>query len=384
MSDCQKLSPSPPTSKDDDPKHSTLPLPNILGYTYGADDLHIDVRFNATLFILSLKKDDFYSSPLRAEEFNHALDPTSDCLYEYSASLIGRSILLSLKDLAPPIKHDGKLTAADLNLRRAFNCELHVRDETVVVDSIVPGALEDETFLYMNRACGRDIPPFRFPTFRRSDVEVLYEDSDREFHDILDTYPTKVLVEGSPLLYYKPPISLDEAVDEIQKHNILATSEQEDLHMSRLYGVVREGRDIFALLYYHVESESLSSMINRDTPASLREKWASQIRTTVLKLHQLGVIWGDVKADNVLIDNENNALITDLEGGFTRAWIDEKNQGTVEGDLQGLQKLIEFIFDDDCDIRVRNRADIEAEELYDQELKERANQRCCPGCGTLF
>jgi hypothetical protein len=48
----------------------------------------------------------------------------------------------------------------------------------------------------------------------------------------------------------------------------------------------------------------------------------------------LGVAWGDVKADNVLIDKNGDAVVIVFEGGFTYRWVDMTKAGTVEGDLQ--------------------------------------------------
>ncbi|KAI0406084.1 hypothetical protein F4802DRAFT_559289 [Xylaria palmicola] len=41
---------------------------------------------------------------------------------------------------------------------------------------------------------------------------------------------------------------------------------------------------------------------------------------------------------------ENNLVITDFEGGYTHGWVDADKSGTVEGDLQGLQNIMAFLF----------------------------------------
>ena len=38
-----------------------------------------------------------------------------------------------------------------------------------------------------------------------------------------------------------------------------------------------------------------------------RVKWASQVREAVKVLHEIGVIWGDGKADNILVDMIDDA-----------------------------------------------------------------------------
>jgi tRNA A-37 threonylcarbamoyl transferase component Bud32 len=79
-------------------------------------------------------------------------------------------------------------------------------------------------------------------------------------------------------------------------------------------------------------------------PASVRSQWVSQLDAAITELHKAGVVWGDVKAENVLVDRDDNAWITDFGGGYTEGWVDKQVAGTVEGDLAGMAKLREFIF----------------------------------------
>jgi tRNA A-37 threonylcarbamoyl transferase component Bud32 len=71
---------------------------------------------------------------------------------------------------------------------------------------------------------------------------------------------------------------------------------------------------------------------------------------TVTQLHRAGIIWGDAKAENVLIARDSNAWITDFGGGYTRGWVDEGKAGTLEGDLQGVAKILDFLSDDDEEV----------------------------------
>jgi serine/threonine protein kinase len=77
------------------------------------------------------------------------------------------------------------------------------------------------------------------------------------------------------------------------------------------------------------------------TPAKeRREKWAAQIRETVDRLHEMGVVWGDGKPRNVVIDSNDDAWLIDLGGGWTPGWVDEE---LVEGDEQAVRKILEFL-----------------------------------------
>lgn len=76
-----------------------------------------------------------------------------------------------------------------------------------------------------------------------------------------------------------------------------------------------------------------------DPPAEIRGQWIDQLEATLAALHKNGIIWGDVKAENVLIDTDNNAWITDFGGGYTEGWVAKEVAGTVTGDWAGMAEL---------------------------------------------
>lgn len=80
-----------------------------------------------------------------------------------------------------------------------------------------------------------------------------------------------------------------------------------------------------------------------NAPQEFREKWACQIQETIKNLHSIDVIWGDVKPSNVIIDFNNDAWLIDFGGGWTDGWVDENLQETVEGDEQGVTRLLEVL-----------------------------------------
>ena len=78
-------------------------------------------------------------------------------------------------------------------------------------------------------------------------------------------------------------------------------------------------------------------------PVQLRRRWATQISRSLDKLHEGGIIWGDVKAENVLIDKDDNAWLIDFGSSYTVVWVDEEKAGTLEGDAQGLAKIMDIL-----------------------------------------
>ncbi|KAJ5226523.1 hypothetical protein N7468_007748 [Penicillium chermesinum] len=121
------------------------------------------------------------------------------------------------------------------------------------------------------------------------------------------------------------------------------------LNTSRLLGIVRipsSGR-IVGLLLSYIESREGKTLlcIGKDPQyVSMSQKWLSQITQSIEGLHSCGAVWGDAKPDNVLIDAQYDAYLIDFGGGYTRGWVDKELSNTAEGDLQGLQRISEFLF----------------------------------------
>ncbi|RSL50884.1 hypothetical protein CEP53_008646 [Fusarium sp. AF-6] len=116
--------------------------------------------------------------------------------------------------------------------------------------------------------------------------------------------------------------------------------------VSRLHGLVRnDSGAILGLLLTYVDCKNLtlSCAVKPKTTTALRKKWAAQLRDMVTQLHNSGIVWGDAKPDNVLIDVNQDAWIVDFGGGYTEGWVPKTLAGTVEGDMVALEKMIDFI-----------------------------------------
>jgi tRNA A-37 threonylcarbamoyl transferase component Bud32 len=74
-----------------------------------------------------------------------------------------------------------------------------------------------------------------------------------------------------------------------------------------------------------------------------RQQWFDEIFAAFDGFHRYGFAYGDVKPANILIDDDRQAWLIDFEGGVTQGWVDEDLLDTVEGDLQGLGRLREFL-----------------------------------------
>ncbi|KAL9948233.1 hypothetical protein ACHAQF_000078 [Verticillium nonalfalfae] len=79
------------------------------------------------------------------------------------------------------------------------------------------------------------------------------------------------------------------------------------------------------------------------TSTALKQKWKNQVCCTVEALHTAGIIWGDVKADNVLVDENDDAWVTDFVGGYTKGWVKKESAGSLAGDAEGLANILKTI-----------------------------------------
>ena len=116
--------------------------------------------------------------------------------------------------------------------------------------------------------------------------------------------------------------------------------------MSRLHGLARDDEGlVYRMLLGYIDcgNMNLACAVKPDTPLALRRKWAGQVKRAVERLHEAGVVWGDAKADNVLIDRNDDAWVIDFGGGYTEGWVEKDSAHTVTGDLQGLAKILELL-----------------------------------------
>lgn len=161
-------------------------------------------------------------------------------------------------------------------------------------------------------------------------------------------FPYKVVAGGS-LCFYKPLLDHDDKRKAAREMEIYKRMETSDLFCNqvqvyRLYGVVMQEYRLLGLLLSFINCgyRTLECAVGHGTSA-VRLIWGEQVSSTLARLHEVGIVWGDAKAANVLVDEDNNAWIIDFGGGYTRGWVKKEHMETVEGDQEGLAKINELL-----------------------------------------
>ncbi|KAI1184260.1 hypothetical protein F5B17DRAFT_447347 [Nemania serpens] len=170
-------------------------------------------------------------------------------------------------------------------------------------------------------------PYFWTGLYQESDVELCYDSPNY----VLIKPPSKVVHAKNELM----------TIGQIAKAHLPPPAEARVCH---LHGVVLAEKGMAGMLFSWIDKKAvLGRALAEESPVELRLRWASQIRATVEWLHECGIIWGDVKAANVLIDREDNAWVIDFGGSYTVGWVDKEKAGTLEGDMQGFEKIMEML-----------------------------------------
>ncbi len=185
-----------------------------------------------------------------------------------------------------------------------------------------------------------------FPVYRPTNIHIRPSDDAMA----LPTRPSKVFIKGEDVCFFKQLVSSDISMTsrELSTYaKIHAAKLKEDVHISRLLGAIEnEGTSRiagFLLSYIDCKNKTLLCPGLGPNQALLREKWIQQVTQSIHELHAHRIVWGDAKADNVLVDELGDAYLVDFGGGYTKGWVDKELMNTVEGDLQGLERIAKYL-----------------------------------------
>jgi hypothetical protein len=303
---------------------------------------------NGTCFHVTLSTENFQEAPnitkqylqyLDALEAND-LDVTEEDLYDWALE----PLLPLFQQIDSNPRKEQTYTLHDYFNPKTFEYKLHV-DGGKLVASTNDGNNARPRHQEVNLA--HVDHSFPWPSFCPSEISICNKDPK----DALTQFPRKVLVNKETICYFKAfqPGCRQEALHELKAYLCIDQLRAEDgVQVPNTLGLVQrdDGSSYigFLLSYIDCDGRTLEGAVCADTPQHLRQRWADQVISTVKLLHKAGIIWGDAKAANVLVDTNMDTWIIDFGGGFTEGWVEREKAGTVEGDLQGLAKIVDYIF----------------------------------------
>lgn len=94
----------------------------------------------------------------------------------------------------------------------------------------------------------------------------------------------------------------------------------------------------------------LTTKLDSAVPQHKRDAWAWKADEAKKILHENGIIWGDAKADNFVVDAEENLWIIDFGGSYTEGWVDPEIAETKKGDNMGVTKIVNALRDPDQNV----------------------------------
>ncbi|EEY15051.1 conserved hypothetical protein [Verticillium alfalfae VaMs.102] len=242
----------------------------------------------------------------------------------------------------------GVSVSTEITLRNYFSAETLVYILVVTVGELSPSQREPSKEDMEWIGLGIPLPPNLcsvWQCFKPSKVIICAETPEHA----LAGKPKKVRPVGSPASFFLKWLQAGDLRSASRELAIYQKISKATLspkaRLPRLHGLVRdESGVVFGLLlsYINRRARRLTCAVKPHTSTDLKQKWKNQVCCTVEALHTAGIIWG-VKAANVLIDENDDALVTDFGGGYTKGWVKKESAGSLAGDAEGLANILKTI-----------------------------------------
>lgn len=334
-----------------------------------SEDVTLSMRYHGRLFVIEMSISHFRNSPDALNQYlkyiasilpdnDGEFDGITDTeAFEWLANIF-EPIFSQLAPDFPPSFDPGKISGgmskpllSEYLFPETFGCRLDAQD-----DKFIPVHVDNEGSLAKPRSfLDGDLldeletwTPFLEP----SELEVVFQRPEQALYKMPELVLANLDKTGHKTLCFFKYFGLaseNPMTHELAVHQKVHDAKLgPDVRVSRLQGIVHlqdEDATLGLLLSFvdHEDGMTLQSALCNDPPRHLRERWAKQVSHTVEELHKAGAVWGDAKADNVLIDKNCDVWVIDFEGGYTEGWVDKDKAGTKEGDLQGLGKILDLI-----------------------------------------
>jgi hypothetical protein len=172
-------------------------------------------------------------------------------------------------------------------------------------------------------------------------------------------HPGQVLHKETDETYFFKPVVADQPDSVKREIQILRKMEELglDIKFPHLRGFVALGNsktEVMGMLLENIKSPMpLTKLLKSSVDEEKRRVWSEKSAAYVSLLHDNGIIWGDAKADNFMVDANGELWIIDFGGSYTEGWVDPDISETLEGDDMGLEKIQAALEDPD-----KNTADL--------------------------
>lgn len=326
-----------------------LPAWNVIEFTFSENDTHSELVVMCAYhrFIISLSADNFSPSSILRNKYLYFLKVAEN--YELDGYTIDDFHDWIVEPLLPIFRELPEV-GTDLTLQDFLFPKTHLYTLRAEGDNLAATPLEGEDVTepifgvhLSDDICGH------WPLFKPREVQLC---AKMKLPGPPSNTPSKVLLADGSIAFPKLIRSGDKnsLMNEISTYErIQAAGLHETLHIPRLLGLARDDHgQVFALLLSYIQCgrKTLLCASKKGTSRRLKQKWALQITNAVEQLHRAGIVWGDVKPDNVLVDHNEDAWLIDFGGGYTEGWVPRELRGSIQGDSKGLEKIIEFLSTD--------------------------------------
>ena len=326
------------------------------------DDCQFTIRTNnGYVFYCQISPAQFLKSPQVTNQYFRCLevlrfgdkggldDVSLQDAYEWLSGLL-EPIIAQLTSSKPALGDDIQPTLSQYLFPTSFDCSVRSRYEKLQPYVIGRQDLSwEDSSLKVDEDVLKDLGQsvlFFYP----SEVRICYGRSE----DSLIQPPSRVVARGRDgqrvTFFFKRfdvssgPERAIMQLKRLQETVVADLSQPPKTPICQFQGVVRSGNALHGMLLTWIDVRHVFSREGAlRSPAQLRNRWASQIRQSVEALHQKGITWGEPKAENVLIDKNDDAWITGLAGSHHSGWAYKDKAGALDGDLRGLREILGFL-----------------------------------------
>lgn len=320
----------------------------------GVNDAHFHVRRNGKVFVTNISPSYFVNSPLTTEKFlifRDLLDPLVRGSAEPCLSNVYDWVVEPLKqhliDLAPPPEGPVQVSLKEHFFPDYIIFNLDAVDEKLVPRRVLPEKLPVYSFGELEEAFLDSLPTWT-TIYDHSDVILSFTKPE----DALFKRPRKVFIKnGEVECYFKMWTESKRLIRELKCYQAIAAAGLDDSqsNICKLHGVVMDHRGhlMGILLSYITGNKQLADLVNpyvRPPPRDVRQEWMRQLDSTLARLHEAGMVWGNADLTNVLVDANSKVWVTDFGGRILRSRPDGEAAYTIGADVADMEAIRKLLF----------------------------------------